>query len=133
MKHIKFTLLLVCVAVLFSSQCFAARVSVGTSGTFDKVESITITIDPYSVSPEEAEKELAERQAIDKIYNTKIYFSHEEYVRDQQEKAKKILETYDVEELQKDGKYFWKCTPKNGKDLTPEELEKQIVWYKVKK
>lgn len=134
MRHNKFTLFVVCVSMLILSQvCFATRVSVGTSGTTERIQSITITIDPYKVSSEDVDTALAERDVIGRIYNQKIYFSEEEHLRDVQAKAKAIKEKYNVEEIQKDDVSYWKCIPKNQAELTAEELEKQILWYKVKR
>jgi hypothetical protein len=147
-------------ALFVSSLCLAANVSIGTSGTPDNIELIRIYIDPYGYPLEKAETLLAEREAIDRLTSEKIYFSEEERMIDQ------IRQNYDIEEIHKDGKDFWKCIPKNPKTvvvkkkktfikkspgtvehiteyyneevpnpnyLQPNELEKRIIWFEVKK
>lgn len=139
--------------------CLAAQISVGTSGTLDKIELIRISIDPYGHPIEDAEKLLTERDVISKLTG-KVYFSEEERLLDQ------LQQNYSIEEVQKDGKHYWKCTPKNPKTiqvrksreivqetehatihsteyyyeeeanpnyLQADELEKKIVWFQVVK
>lgn len=146
-------------ALLLTSICSAASVSIGTSGTIGNVELIRITIDPYGHPLENTERLLTEQDVINRITSQKIYFSEQERIIDQ------LQQNYDIEEIQKDGKTFWKCTPKNTKTiqvrksreivqrtehevihsteyyneedlnpnyLEPEELEKKIIWYQVK-
>jgi hypothetical protein len=95
------------IGVLFTSgSCMAGNVSVGTSGTPGNIELIRIYIDPYGHPIEDTEMLLAEREVLDRL-SEKIYFSEEE-----------IKQKYDVEEISKDGKKFWKCVPKNPKTVT---------------
>lgn len=111
MKKLLFGLFLVGI-LLTSTVCFAAHVSIGTSGTPGNVELIRIYIDPYGHPLEETERLLAEQDVISKLtVNEKIYFSEEERIKD------KLQQNYDIEDVHKDGKDFWKCTPKNPKNI----------------
>jgi hypothetical protein len=146
--------------LFITSVCMAENVSVGTSGTPGNIELIRIYVDPYGCPLEKTETVLSERDAIDRLTSEKIYFSEEERIMDQ------LRQNYDIEEIHKDEKDFWKCTPKNPKTiqvrksreivnkkpgvvehiteyyeeeipnpnyLEPEELEKKIIWYQVKR
>lgn len=127
MKKIIFVISLIG-TLLLTNVCLAANVSVGTSGTPENIEVIRIYVDPYGVPIEDVEKESAEREAIDRFTSEKIYASEEERIMDQ------LRQNYDIEEIHKDGKNYWKCTPKNPKTIqvkksreTVKETEHEVI------
>lgn len=106
---------LVCTTVLFNTANPAlADVSV------EEIDTGDIVLVRVRVRPDEKDRvtadnvgvALAERRAIDELTGTKVYFSEADRIYDE------LKEKHTIEEVEKDGKKYWKCTPKNPKTIT---------------